>query len=243
MIHTLNFLTGPIDTIWPFSLVIISTILIYIFRIKIRSSNLRNLIPLIILALMVIFEHGLFTNIFTVFEKPWLQTAHHLPLHLCSTSAIMIILYLIFKKDILIELVILQGIIGASITFLFPDTPSAPFTYDYIRFFLSHSLLFLTPIYFIIIEGKRMSKRVLTLSFILLHIIGVVALVFNLLFESHFMYISPDNSTNLFSFIPLHEAIPFFGNFPMIIVFGELLAIPIYLLVYYLVMKLQKKLD
>ena len=149
-------------------------------------------------------------------------------------------LFLGFRKEIFLDLLIIQGIVGAIVTFVFPDITDFPFTYDYIRFFLSHSILYITPVYFIIIEGKRIDKRILKLSFLSLHIFAIIAIVLNLVYGTKYMYISPNNSENLYAFLPVHEAIPFLGNWPAILLFGEALAIPVYLAVYFIIRKLQK---
>ena len=85
-----------------------------------------------------------------------------------------------------------------------------------------------------VIEGFRPSKRTLKIAFIATHVWGVLALIVNLIYHTHFMYILPDNTQNLYAFLPIHNAIPLFAQFPMVIVFGEILLVVVYFGVYYL---------
>jgi hypothetical integral membrane protein (TIGR02206 family) len=240
---TEGYTVGLIETIWPFAFIIIITTLFYVFRSQIRNSMLRKYIPILLLVLMLIFEYSLIWNIIMAPFQAWTITVAHLPLHLCSTSAILVMLFLIFKKDIFFHLLVIQGIVGAFVTFLFPDTASFPYQYDYWRFFLSHSILYLTPVFFIVIEQKKITLETLKIAFISVHVLAVVAVIFNLTNDTHYMYILPDNTQNLFSFLPLLGAFPFLGNWPWVIVVGELLAIPVYLIVYFAISRLQTKID
>lgn len=229
-----GYTAGIYDTIWPFIFCAIITLLFVIFRKQIKSTPLRKAIPILLLGLIIVFELSFFSNIITIFNKPFQETMQGLPLHLCSTSAVLVMLYLSFKKKWMLEILFYQGMIGAVVTFIFPSTSSYPGSFDYIRFFLSHTILYLTPIYFYIVEGYRPTKRTLKIGLIAIHIIAAVAVTFNLLFDSEYMYLLPDNSRNLFHFIPLHDAIPFMGNWPMVIIFGELLVFPVFFGVHYL---------
>lgn len=221
-----------VDTIWPIIFVVVISTLFYHFRNQIRISQHRKWIPILLLGLMIIFESGMILNLIMAPFQSWSITVKHLPLHLCSTSAVLVMLYLIFRKEFLLEMLIIQGMVGAIVTFIFPSSTSYPFSYDYLRFFLSHAILFITPIYFIIIEEKKLTKRTLKIAFISVHIIAIVAVSFNLLFDTDYMYILPDNTRNLFHFLPLLDAMPWLGVWPMVILLGEALVIPVYYLSY-----------
>lgn len=239
-----GYTMGIMDTIWPIAFVLIVSLLFYFFREDIRNnSTLRKSIPYLLLGLIIVFEIGMYWNLVQGLWRPFETTVKGLPLHLCSTSAVLVMLYLIFKKEILLQMLIIQGMVGALVTFIFPSSASYPFSYDYIRFFLSHAILFITPMFFIIIEGARVDKKTLKIAFIFVHLLAIVAVITNLTFGTHYMYILPDNSENLFHFLPLLGPLPFLGNWPWVIVVGELLVFPVYFLFYFGLRKFQTILD
>ena len=229
---TAGYAVGMIDTVWPIIFVFILTIVFFIFRDKIRESKARQILPYVLLGLMLIFEINLMLTIVKAPFVPLCDTMTHLPLHLCSTSAVMILVFLITRKQIVLEILFFQGIIGAIVTFVFPNISSFPYEYDYWRFFLSHSLLYLVPIYYFIVEDFRITKKTLLYAFIAAHSIAAVAVIINLIINHDYMYLVPDNTRNLFAFIPIHDAIPFLGNWPGVILFGEALIFPIYFIFY-----------
>lgn len=227
-----GYMVGIIDTLWPIIFVLIISILFWIYRNKIRESKARLYLPYIFLGIMIIFEISLFVTIVKAPFVPLCDTLTHLPLHLCASSAVLIIVYLISKKEFVLKIMFMQGIVGALVTFVFPSTGSFPYEYDYWRFFLSHAMLFIVPMYYFIIEGFRVNKRVLLYAFITAHVVAVLATTVNLIINHDYMYLLPDNSRNLYHFIPIHESIEFFGNWPGVILFGELLIFPVYFIFY-----------
>lgn len=233
------YTVGIIDTIWPIAFVLLVSFVFFYFKDQIRGSIFRKAIPALLLGLMLVFESGMLWNIIKSPWSPFEITVMHLPLHLCSISAVLVLLYLITKKEIILELLILQGIVGAIVTFVFPSTEAFPFTYEYIRFFLSHTLLFITPMFYIIIEKKKIDAKILKKAFISIHIFAAIAVFFNLVWGSHYMYILPDNEENLYHFLPLLGPMPFLGNWPWVIVVGELLVFPVYFLFYFGLRKFQ----
>lgn len=238
-----NYTMGPVDTLWPIVFVILITILLVYYKDVIRHSILRKVIPYFLLAMMIVLELRTFANMAIGFYYSEMTGLAYLPLHLCSTSAVLVILFLSTRKEIFLDILIIQGIVGAIVTFIFPSSTAPPTTFEYWRFFLSHTLLYITPVYFIIVEHKRVNKRILIISFIAVHVFATIAVIFNLTIGTDYMYISPDNSHNLFAFIPIHNALPFLGEWPGVILFGELLTFPVYFSVYFIIKYLQSHLD
>lgn len=234
-----TYTVGIIDTIWPLIFVIVVSLLFYLFRHQILQTPLRKWIPLLMLGLMVVYEVNYFINLALIFSRDISITIMNLPLHLCGSSAVLVMLFLATRKEIFLDILILQGIIGAIVTFIFPDLSAAPLSYEYLRFFLAHALLFLVPMYYIIVEGKRIDKSNLIKGLVFIHALAVVSITVNLIFHTHYIYITPDNTTNLYAFLPIHEAIPFLGKWPAVILFGEMLALPVYFAVYFIVKKIQ----
>jgi hypothetical integral membrane protein (TIGR02206 family) len=239
----LGYTVGLIDTLWPIAFILGMSAVFWIFRKGIRNSKARVILPYVFLALMVIFEIALFVTIFKAPFVPLCDTLLHLPLHLCATSAVLIMIFLTTRKQIILEILFIQGIVGAIVTFVFPSTASFPYEYDYWRFFLSHTILYLVPIYYFIVEGFRPNRRTLIIAFIAAHVFAAIAITMNLIIDHDYMYLNPDNERNLFHFIPIHNAIPFLGNWPGVILFGEMLVFPVYFIFYGLFRWLGKIID
>jgi hypothetical integral membrane protein (TIGR02206 family) len=236
---TQGYVSGLMDTLWPIMFVLVVSVLFYVFREQIRNSILRKAIPWLLLGLILVFESGMLFNLIMAPFQPWSITVRGLPLHLCSTSAVLVMLFLSTKKEFFLDILLIQGIVGALVTFAFPTVSDYPMSYSYIKFFLSHTILFITPMFYIIIEQKKINRKILIKSLIVLHAIAAVAITTNVLFGTHYMYVLPDNTENLYAFLPLHQAFPFMANWPWVILFGELMAFPAYFLFYFGIKKLQ----
>lgn len=227
-----GYTVGLIDTLWPIVFVLIITFILWRFRSKIRESKARQILPYVFLVLMVVFEISLFVTIVKAPFSPICDTLVHLPLHLCATSAVLIMVFLATRKHIVLEILFFQAMIGGLVTFIFPSTASYPYQYDYWRFFLSHAVLFVVPIYYFIVEDFRPNRKTLLIAFIAAHVFAAIAITMNLIIDHDYMYLNPDNARNLYHFIPIHETIPFLGKWPGVILFGEALIFPVYFIFY-----------
>ncbi|MEC9485333.1 MAG: TIGR02206 family membrane protein [Candidatus Izemoplasma sp.] len=239
----LTYTVGPVDTLWPMIFILLITIILLQFKAVIRHSILKTIIPYFLLAMMIVLELRTFGNMVIGFYYSEMSGLAYLPLHLCSTSALLVIIYLSTQKELFLDILIIQGIVGAIVTFIFPSTTAPPTSFEYWRFFFSHTLLYITPVYYIIIENKRINKRTLVIAFISVHLIAAVAVSLNLTIGTNYMYLSPDNSHNLFAFIPIHQVFPALADWPGVILFGEILTFPVYFSVYYIIKWGQKHLD
>lgn len=234
-----GYTPGLIDTIWPILFVISITLVFYFFRDQIKETHWRKTIP-IILILVMLNSEGNFLSEFTKIPFGTAKEAFEgLPLHLCSSSAVMVMLYIGFKKEIFLDLLILQGFIGSIVTFAFPTVSNSPTEYYYWTFFLSHTVLFLTPAFYMIIEGKRLEKKHLVWGLIFIHILSYSNVWINETFGTHYMYLNSDNANNLFAFLPLNQAIPAIDNLFGVLLFGEIMAFTAYFGTYYFIKFLQ----
>lgn len=234
-----DYVPGLIDTIWPIVFVLVISVLFVVFQDRIRASRLLWFIPLFMFVLSVVYEFNLIGNMILGATYSFKDFIASIPMHLCSMSVFMIWLYYLTKKDLFFQIAIFQGVIGALVTFAFPDVHEGPDTYYYWKFLLSHAILFLMPVYYWIIERKTITKQTLFKALIAFHIFGFSALAINLYTDSNYMYINPDNTINILSKLPAHELIPFFGEWPGVLVFGELLSLTVYGVFYVLYRKLQ----
>lgn len=235
-----EYIPTIVDTIWPFSFVLTTSFLFYIFQDKIRGSFLEWGIPLVFFIISVVFEYNLITDLIAASVRSFKDVIATIPMHLCSMSVFLMWFYYITKKTIYFEILIFQGVIGAMVTFSFPDVEVGPSEYYYWTFLFSHSILFLMPVYFWIIDRKIITKKSFLYAIIAFHIFGILALFINLYTDTNYMYINPDNTVNILSFLPAQNIIPFFGNWPGVLVFGELLSLTVYGVVFGIILLLQK---
>lgn len=229
-----------IDTLWPMVVVVIISTVFYLFKKQITSSKAKRILPYMFFVLMFIFGYKL---VFAVLLLPFdfSNAIENVPLHLCDISAILILLYTASRKNIFLQVLFYQGIIGAFVTFVFPSITEGPTTYAYYEFFFAHILLFIVPLYYYIIEDFRPTKKTLQISLIAVHIAAFIAVITNFLFKTHFMYLNTNNSENLFAFIPIHEVLPAINNFVGLILFGEILTFIFYFATHYIFVQVNKR--
>lgn len=238
-----DYVVTFIDTLWPLVFVTVISALFYVFREPIRNSKWRLFIPYTLFVVLVIFEYGLFTGMVLGAMESFKDFIGAIPMHLCSMSVILIMLYVIFRKDWIFNIVIIQGIVGSLVTFAFPDITQSPAEYYYWKFFFSHTILFLLPVYYFIIEKKKITIMTLKLASLALVVFGVFAIGINTYAGKNYMYISSNNSENLFAFLPVHQAIPFLATWPGVLLFGAILAVVAYGAIYFLLRLAQKAIN
>lgn len=234
-----GYTMGPIDTIWPILFVIAITLVFYFFKVQIQATHWRKTIPVILLLVMLTVDGNYLREIASIPFGTVKEAFEGLPLHLCSSSAVMVMLYLGFKKEIFLDLLILQGFIGSIVTFAFPSISSSPAEFGYWTFFLGHAVLFITPAFFMIIEGKRLEKKHLVWGLIFIHILSYTNVIINETFGTDYMYLNSDNTRNLYHFIPLHQSIPAIDNLVGVLLFGEIMAFTAYFGTYFFIKFLQ----
>lgn len=124
-----------------------------------------------------------------------------LPLHLCSFSTYLAF-FLFFKKNQnAFNLLYFIGTIPAMLSMLTPDLEQQFPHFHFFEYFLHHSAIPLSVLYFILFENYRVPKRAIMTSFLILNIIAVPIFILNQLLDTNFFYLaSPTEQETLLSY-------------------------------------------
>jgi hypothetical integral membrane protein (TIGR02206 family) len=203
------------ERIIPFIVVIGSILAIVRFRTTLRNNRgldkgLRYGFGVLLLALYVshyalrFYWYGFDTIV--------------LPFHLCSIAMAMAIYLLFTNKQTIFTFVLLLGVLGAFISYVYPVLGYDSHYYRYYQFMIAHGILFITPIYYLIVHNYRPSKKDIIQSFVIIQAIAVVLMVFNYYMDTDFMFLFLDPSK-----IDKYPVIQYVGGIPFYLVFVELL--------------------
>ncbi len=173
----------------PLILAIALLIFTYIKREKIKDN--KSLIRKI--------DLGIIVSLIVLQLSSWIWTAlvlkdfqwEYLPLQLCSLTLITAIVFMITKKKILHQLTFYFAIFGAFVAFVISDLNYGALHFQYYRFTISHALIIIAYIYFMIIHESHISTKRAIQSLGVLIILSLVMLVLNVFLDTFFFYIGP----------------------------------------------------
>ena len=165
-----------------FALLTVSLIFIY----KRASENTRRYIRYAFAALLIADE--LFKIIGLASHGNY--TAGYLPLHLCSINIFIIAIYAIRPSKMLGNFLYIICIPAALAALIFPNWTNMPITnFMHIHSFTVHILLAAFPIILTSVGEIKPSLRYLPGCLVILLVGGAVALTFNLIFDTNFMFL------------------------------------------------------
>jgi hypothetical integral membrane protein (TIGR02206 family) len=124
-----------------------------------------------------------------------------LPLHLCSLSTFLA-MYLFLKKNN--KVFYLLYFFGTLPPILAMVTPEMVYTFPHFRFieyFLHHSVIPLSALYFILFEGYRVPRKAILFGYVTVNIIAVPIFILNQLLGTNFFYLaSPTEAKTILTF-------------------------------------------
>ncbi len=165
-----------------FALLTASLIFIY----KRASENTRRYMKYTLAALLIADE--LFKIIGLASHGNY--TAGYLPLHLCSINIFIIAIYAIRPSKLLGNFLYIICIPAALAALIFPNWTNMPLSnFMHIHSFTVHILLAAVPIILTVVGEIKPSLKHLPGCLVILAIAAVVALTFNLIFDTNFMYL------------------------------------------------------
>jgi len=133
------------------------------------------------------------SHIWLILTNQW--EVSDLPLQLCSISTALAI-YLFLKKNE--KVFYLFYFIATLPPILAMVTPEMVYTFPHFRFieyFLHHSVLPLTALYFILYEGYRVPRNGILFTYITVNIIAVPIFILNQLLGTNFFYLANPTET------------------------------------------------
>ncbi|WP_456274535.1 YwaF family protein [Bacillus sp. AK031] len=124
-----------------------------------------------------------------------------LPLHLCSISTF-ISIYLFFKRSKkAFYLLFFTGFLPPILSMVTPEVFYQFPHYRFLKYFLHHSAIAWSVLYFVIYEGYRLPRKAVWTGFLMLNIIAIPIFFINLLMDTNFFYLAnPTESKTILSF-------------------------------------------
>lgn len=124
-----------------------------------------------------------------------------LPLQLCSLSTFLAIFLFLKKNQKVFNLLYFIGLLPAVLSMVTPELEYHFPHFRFFKYFLHHSAIPLSVLYFILLENYRVPKKAIIHSFLLLNIIAVPIYVLNQLLDTNFFYLaSPTDNETILSF-------------------------------------------
>lgn len=172
-----------------FLFMIFMGILIYRHRKNIREN--KKLYKIIRNSFIFLLAFQQFSFLFFISFIRHDTISEALPLYTCRVSIYSgFFAFLLNNKNLKI-LTIFWGLIGGLIGMLYPDLSPYSWTHImYVNFFLTHYLVFLVSLFFIFVDGLKLSKENLKFLFIFVNIFLIITEIVNLKFGLNYAYLS-----------------------------------------------------
>lgn len=124
-----------------------------------------------------------------------------LPLHLCSLSTFIAMFLFLKKSNKVFYLLYFFGTLPPILAMV---TPEMIYTFPHFRFieyFLHHSVIPLSALYFILFEGYRVPRKAIMFGYVTVNLIAVPIFILNHLLGTNFFYLtSPTESKTILTF-------------------------------------------
>jgi hypothetical integral membrane protein (TIGR02206 family) len=148
----------------------------------------------------------------------------YLPLQLCSLNILLSILLLITENKKLFAFVYLFGFTGALQALITPELFQQAWHFRFLQYFIAHSFIVWTAMYFAIVKGFRLSWRDFWHAFIWLNLYAGIVYVVNIVLDANYMFLlrKPSNPSLM----------DFMGPHPLYLIVLELMAFFLSLLVF-----------
>lgn len=147
-----------------------------------------------------------------------------LPLYLCSLMALLIPLFTYFRKYWMFEILVFWIIGGTLQAIITPDITQGFPSFDYFRYWIAHLGLLTIIFYFIFVFKMKPKLKSVFKSFLALQVYVVLMVVVNYLLDANYFYLNEKPKSA--------SLLDYFGEWPYYILVGQLIIIPLFLIVY-----------
>lgn len=138
-------------------------------------------------------------HMWMVFTDQW--DVSNLPLQLCSLSTFIALFLFLKGNKKAFYLLYFIGAIPPILSMVTPDLIYQFPHYRYIKYFLHHSAIPISVLYFILFEGYRVPRKAVLTSFLTLNVIAVPVFFLNMVLGTNFFYLaSPTETKTILSF-------------------------------------------
>lgn len=150
-----------------------------------------------------------------------------LPFQLCSISMLFAIILIFTKNKTIYSFVLYTGVLGGIISLLTPIIGYDSHYFRYYQFYIAHTLLIITPLYFMAVHGYFPSIKDTVKSFLILQSLAIFMLIFNYFNGTDFMFVllDPEKLTKF-------PMISKFGGIPFYLIWVELTGITLFYVMY-----------
>nr|WP_106779496.1 TIGR02206 family membrane protein [Lysinibacillus timonensis] len=211
------FLVFSLEHLISICLFILGIFLLYAFRNQLNELMTRVVFVAIMLVLEMVY------HIWLIFHDLW-DASHALPLQLCSVSLILCILLLLTNNKWIFEIVFFIGIAGAIQAILTPELFYNFPHMRYLHFFINHSLIIWTCLFYVWTKGFTITFISIFKSLIFLQIVAFIAFLTNIVTGGNYMFLArkPLSSSTL----------DYLGDYPWYIFSLEGVAILLFFILY-----------
>lgn len=211
---------------------VLVNVLIFLFRKKLRITQLNRLARSILAVILIASEISLHWWIWRIDE--W-TIEYSLPLHLSSISLILSAVLLINRSYKLFEFTYFAGVGSALQAMLTPDISMYTFPhFRYVHFFISHGGIVVANLFMIFVESYRPTWKSVWRAYLYLNIYAALIFVLNLTIKGNYMFISEK---------PVNPSIlDYLGPWPYYLIPLEFIAIVTFIILYLPFRILRKKL-
>ncbi|WP_246942925.1 TIGR02206 family membrane protein [Bacillus pinisoli] len=207
-----------IQHIGAFLFFILVSFLLIFFRSSLKSHQSK--VKWTLFSILVISE--LSSQIWLITTNQWEMGS--LPLHLCSISTFICIYLFLKPSKKAFYLLYFTGTLPAILSMVTPELFYQFPHYRFIKYFLHHSAITWSVLYFLFYEGYRVPRKAIWTGFLLLNIIALPIFMINILLDTNFFYLAnPTESKTILSF---------FGSGIMYYVNLEIAAIVVFIITY-----------
>jgi hypothetical integral membrane protein (TIGR02206 family) len=186
-----------------FSMVHISTLVLFfaaswaLVYFRIKRKFYQQMIKWSLFILLGACEVSL--HLWLILTNQW--DVSDLPLQLCSLSTFLAMYLFLKKNNRVFYLLYFFGILPPILSMV---TPEMVYTFPHFRFieyFLHHSVIPLSALYFILFEGYRVPRKAILFGYVTVNIIAVPIFILNQLLGTNFFYLaSPTESKTILTF-------------------------------------------
>jgi hypothetical integral membrane protein (TIGR02206 family) len=147
-----------------------------------------------------------------------------LPLYLCSLMALLIPLFTYYRKYWMFEILVFWIIGGTLQAVITPDITEGFPSFDYLRYWIAHLGLLVVIFYFIFVFKMKPKLKSVLKSFLALQVYVVLMMIINYLLDANYFYLNEKPKSA--------SLLDYFGEWPYYIFVGQLIIIPLFLIIY-----------
>ncbi len=147
-----------------------------------------------------------------------------LPLYLCSLMALLIPIFTYYRKYWMFEILVFWIIGGTLQGVITPDITDSFGSFDYFRYWIVHLGLLVIIFYFIFVFKMKPKLKSVFKAFLALQVYVVLMIVLNYLLDANYFYLNEKPTSA--------SLLDYFGEWPYYIFVGQLIIIPLFLVIY-----------